>query len=152
MAATTTAPDPTLQGGHALEPVMSLYARVCQAKTLEPGARVGYGGSHVVERATRVLTLAIGYADGLPRAAGNRFAVGLGGRRVPLVGRVSCDLATVDGGPEAPEGVGAAALVFGRADGQSIDVTELAAATGTISYEILVRIGERVPRLSSPEI
>ena len=98
-------------------------------------------------RATRILTLPIGYADGLPRAAGNKLEVGHRGRRVRLVGRVSCDLATVDVGPEAEGEAGDEVLIFGRSRDLEIRVEELAAAVGTISYEVLVRIGDRIPRI-----
>ncbi|MEE9281632.1 MAG: alanine racemase, partial [Myxococcota bacterium] len=56
--------DPTLEGGHALDPVMTLYARACQAKEVPAGTRIGYGGTFEAARATRILTLPIGYADG----------------------------------------------------------------------------------------
>ena len=94
-----------------------------------------------------MLTLPIGYADGLPRSAGNAFSMGLRGERVPLVGRVSMDLCSVDAGPGRGS-VGDEVLVFGRRGGLEIRVEELALATGTLAYEILVRIGPRVPRLS----
>ena len=138
--------DPTLEGGAPLEPVMTLLTRAIHAADLPLGARVGYGGSWAAPRATRVLPLPIGYADGLPRAAGNAFSLGLGGERVPLVGRVSMDLCSVDAGPGSG-GVGDEVLVFGRRAGIEIRVEELARATGTLAYEILARIGPRVPRL-----
>ena len=68
--------EPMLAGGHALEPVMSLFARVCHAKVVGPGTRIGYGGDFVARETSRILTLAIGYADGLPRAVGGRIDVG----------------------------------------------------------------------------
>lgn len=138
--------DPTLEGGTPLEPVMSLLTRAIHAVDLPLGARVGYGGTWAAPWATRVLTLPIGYADGLPRSAGNAFSVGLGGERVPLVGRVSMDLCSVDAGPGSGA-VGDELLVFGRRGGMEIRVEELARATATLAYEILVRIGPRVPRL-----
>lgn len=141
--------DPTLEGGNALEPVMSLFARVCHAKTAPAGAKIGYGGDFVACEASRILTLAIGYADGLPRAVGGRMEVGWRGRRVPLVGRVSCDLATAAvPGTERVE-PGDAVLIFGRSGELAIPVEEVARAAGTISYEILARIGPRVPRITT---
>ncbi len=94
------------------------------------------------------MTLPIGYADGLPRAAGNVFWVGLRGQRVPLVGRISMDLATVcvDSGSIADDLMGEEILIFGRKEGLEIRVEELATAVGTIAYEILVGVGRRVPR------
>jgi alanine racemase len=139
--------DPTLEGGFALEPVMTLCTRVMHQKSVPKGTRIGYGGTFTTSRSTCVLTLPLGYADGLPRATGGRFSVGLRGRRVPLVGRVSMDLATVDAGPELEAEVGEEILVFGRRKDSEIRVEELARAVGTIAYEILVGIGPRVPRV-----
>jgi alanine racemase len=141
--------DPTLEGGHALEPVMSLCARVIHAKTVAAGTPIGYAAEFRAPSRTRILTLAIGYADGLPRAAGGRVSVGVRGRRAPLVGRVSCDLATVAVPPDDPTAPGDVALVFGRREGFAVPVEELAHAVGTISYEVLARIGARVPRLAT---
>ena len=139
--------DPTLEGGHELEPVMTLCSRAIHVQTVPTGTRVGYGGSHVTSGPACIVTLPIGYADGLPRAAGGRFSVGLRGRRVPLVGRVSMDLATLDAGPLDDLEVGEEILIFGRIKDLSIRAEELARAVGTISYEILTGVGPRVKRL-----
>jgi len=139
--------DPTLEGGHPFEPVMSLCARVVHAKNVAAGTPIGYAGAFRAVEATRILTLAVGYADGLPRAAGGRASVAVSGRRAPIVGRVSCDLATVAVPTADPAGPGDVALVFGRRRGFELPVAELASAVGTISYEVLVRIGPRVPRI-----
>ncbi|MEE8557847.1 MAG: alanine racemase [Myxococcota bacterium] len=140
-------PDPTLEGGHGLEGVMTLVTRVIRAKDLPPGSRIGYGGTYVTSVASRILTVPVGYADGLPRSAGGRVELGLGDRLVPLVGRVSMDLATLDAGPGSNAEVGEEVLIFGRRGGLELRVEKIAAATDTISYEILVRVGARVPRV-----
>ncbi|MBW2279645.1 MAG: alanine racemase [Deltaproteobacteria bacterium] len=141
--------DPTPAGGSGLEPVMTVVTRAIHALDLPAGARVGYGGTWKAPRPTRVLTLPIGYADGLPRST-NGFALGLAGRRVPLVGRVSMDLCAVDVGPglgaDRGADAGAELLVFGRRAGLEIRAEELASASDTLAYEIFVRIGPRVPR------
>ncbi len=139
--------DPTFRGEVQLAPVMSFFSRVIRAVDVPAGTRVGYGGGYVTPRATRLLTLPVGYADGLRRSAGGRFAVGVGGRRAPLVGVVSMDLASVDAGPGSPAREGDAVLLFGTDGPLTIRVEELAAAAGTIAYEILVGIGPRVPRV-----
>ncbi len=139
--------DPTLEGGHALEPVMTLVTRVIRAQDVPAGSRVGYGGTYVAPCSTRILTLPIGYADGLPRAAGGSAEVGLRGRCAPLVGRVSMDLAAVDAGPESDVEVGEEVFVFGRRGELTIRVEKIAEATDMIPYEILVRIGGRVRRV-----
>jgi alanine racemase len=139
--------DPTFRGEVELAQVMSLYSRVVRAVDVPAGTQVGYGGAYTTPRATRLLTIPIGYADGLRRAAGGRFAVGLAGRRAPLVGIVSMDSASVDAGPESPAREGDPVLLFGTDGRLSIRVEELAAAAGTIAYEILTGIGPRVPRV-----
>ena len=141
--------EPMLAGGNALEPVMSLFARVCHTKTVRAGTKIGYGGDFVARETSRILTLAIGYADGLPRAVGGKVEVGWRGRRVPLVGRVSCDLATAAVPGAEPAEPGDAVLIFGRSGALEIPVEEVARAAGTISYEILARIGPRVPRIAT---
>jgi alanine racemase len=138
--------DPTLEGDQRLEAVMTVRASVLATKLVPAGSRVGYGGTHVAARPTRLAILAIGYGDGLPRAAGGRFSVGIGAVRAPLVGRVSMDLAAVDVGELAVQ-PGAEALIFGRSDALEIRVEELAAASDRIPYEILVGIGARLPRV-----
>ena len=144
--------DPTFRGEVELEPSMTLVTRVTRAKRVPGGTRVGYGGSYTTSGETWLLTLPIGYADGLPRDAGSRFSVGFAGRRIPLVGRVSMDLSAADAGPpdafdSDKDPVGQEVLIFGRGEGMEIRVEELAAAVGTISYEILSRIGQRVERV-----
>jgi alanine racemase len=140
--------DPTLEGGNALEPVMTLVTHVIRAQDVPAGARIGYGGTYVAPSRTRILTLPIGYADGLPRIVGGRVEVGLRGRLAPLVGRVSMDLAAVDAGPASDVEVGEEVLLFGRRAELTIRVEKIAQAADTIPYEILVRIGSRVPRIS----
>jgi len=138
--------SPSRARGEPLEPVMSLFTRVCHAKDVPAGARIGYGGTWVAPGPARVLTLAIGYADGFPRAAaGHR--VGVRGQLLPLAGRVSCDLICALAAPGSRGEVGEPALIFGRAGPVSIPVDAFADAAGTISYEVLTRIGARIPRI-----
>jgi alanine racemase len=140
--------DPTRQGGLGFEPVMTLRTRVIHAKDVLAGTRIGYGGTFCAPGPTRILTIPVGYADGLPRLASNRYAVGLeGAGRIPLVGRVSMDTATLDAGPDSSADVGDEIVIFGRAGALLVPVEELAAAAETVSYEILSRIGPRVPRV-----
>jgi len=153
--ATAARPGIALYGGAAtrerrepLEPVMSLFARVCHAKDVAAGTRVGYGGTWVAAAPARVLTLSLGYADGFPRAAGSH-RIALRGERLELAGRVSCDLICALAGRASEGEVGEAALIFGRQGELRIPVDELADAAGTISYEILTRIGPRIPRIHS---
>ena len=143
--------DPMLEGGHALEPVMSLFARVCHAKIVAAGTRDRLR-RRLPSRArrARILTLAIGYADGLPRAVGGRIDVGCARARACRWSAASRATSPPRPCPATtPIEPGDAVLIFGRAAGFAIPVDELARAAGTISYEILARIGPRVPRLAT---
>ncbi len=129
-----------------LQPVMTLAARVVAVRNVAAGQSVGYGGEWRASRPTRVATLPLGYADGIPRAVLGRGEVFLAGARRPIVGRVSMDYVGVDVG-DAPVEVGALATVFGRTpEGERVPVEALARAAGTIGYEILTGVGARVPR------
>jgi alanine racemase len=129
-----------------LEPAMTLVTRVVAVRSLKSGDAVGYAALWRAKQPTRVATLAIGYADGLPISASNRGRVWLRGRFLPLVGRVSMDFVCVDAG-DAPVDVGDEAIVFGTAPGVALPVEEVAEAAQTLPYELLVRLGARVPRI-----
>jgi alanine racemase len=133
-------------GVAALEPVMSLRTRVANVRHVRRGDPVGYGATFRAKQRGRVATLPIGYADGVPWSVGNRGHVLLRGRKLRIAGRVSMDLLTLDVG-ELPVEIGDPVLVFGQADGERLPVEELAEAAGTIPYELLVRVGRRVPRV-----
>jgi alanine racemase len=125
---------------------MTLATRVAQLRRVKPGDPVGYGAEFRAPRATRIATLPIGYDDGVPIAASGRGCVLIGGRRVPIAGRVSMDFITIDVG-DVPVEIGADAIVFGGAQGEAVlSVEEAAAAAQTIPYELLVRVGRRVRR------
>ncbi len=136
-------PAPHLEA--RLRPAMTLRTRVAHLRRLRAGAAVGYAALFRAERDTCVATLPVGYADGVPIAASNRGSVLIRGRRLPMIGRVSMDYVTVDAG-DAPVEIGDDAIVFGGDDAGRLPVEEAAAAAGTIAYELLVRVGARVPR------
>jgi alanine racemase len=128
-----------------LHPAMTLRTRVVQVRRVRAGEGVGYSWEFRPRRATQVATLALGYADGVPVATSGRGAVLIRGRRHPIAGRVSMDFVTVDVGEE-PVTIGEEAILFGEGQGAVLPVEEAALAAGTISYELLVRVGSRVPR------
>ena len=138
--------QPSEHAEAALRPVMSLQTRIVHVREVEPGVPVGYAALWRAERRTQVATLPIGYADGLMVSASNRGEVLIGGRRHPLIGRVSMDFVGCDVG-DAPVSIGDEALLFGAGPDGGIPVEELARAAGTIPYELLVRVGRRVPRV-----
>ena len=135
------------EGAARLRPAMSFHARVTQVKTVHGGQSVGYGRAWVAERDTRVASIAAGYADGVQRAQSNRGTVLVGGRRCPIIGRVSMDQLSAD--VSLVEGVraGDEAVLFGRQGSAWLGADEVGAAVGTISYEVLCAVSARVPRL-----
>lgn len=127
-----------------LATVLQLKARISQIRSLAPGETVGYNRRGRIHRNSRIATVTVGYADGLPRLAGNgRYALRVGGKAAPLVGDVCMDMCMIDVThiPEAREG--SEVIVFGR----EADVDELAGAAQTIPYEIFTNISERVKRI-----
>jgi alanine racemase len=129
-----------------LRPVMTLAARVVAIRDVGRGEGVGYGGEWRAQKRTRVATLPLGYADGIPRSVLGRGEVVLAGVRHPIVGRVSMDYIGVEIGDAAVE-VGTVATIFGSTpEGLRVPVETLAAAAGTIGYEMLTNVGARVPR------
>jgi len=129
-----------------LRPVLSLRTRIIYLKTVGPGASLGYGRSFTTTRESRIATLPIGYADGLRRAHSNNGHALVGGRPAPIVGRVSMDLTMIDvtdiPGAEAGDEV----VLIGESEGERILAEDLAAQTGTISYEVVCAISRRIPR------
>ena len=131
----------------APDPVVSVRARVVRVAEMPAGSTLGYGATHRAHSAERWATLAIGYGDGLPRALGNRGYALIAGRRVPIVGRVSMDMtvaniSTLDGVEP-----GDVATLVGRDGPAEISLDEVAALSGTISYEVLTGLSPRLPRV-----
>ena len=135
--------SPFADAADALRPVATLEARVIALRTVPAGQPVGYGGTFTTRRETRVATLGIGYADGVPRALSNRGEVAYQGTRLPIVGRVSMDLLQVDA-TAVGERIEVADWI--EIFGQTVTLDEVADAAGTIGYEMLTGIGTRVER------
>jgi alanine racemase len=129
------------------DPVVSLHARVAHVRDAPAGTTCGYGATYRAGRAERWATLSLGYADGLPRALGNRGSALLGGRRVPIIGRISMDMTVVDISDASGVAVGDVATLVGEDGRDAITVDEVAELAGTISYEILVGFTRRLPRV-----
>ncbi len=123
-----------------LQPVMTLSTRVLSTRRFEQGQTVGYGGTWTCSRATHAAVLACGYGDGYPRYAPNGTPVLAGGRRVPLIGRVSMDTMLVDISDVDNVRVGDEVVLWG--EGLPADV--VATACGTIVYELFCRLTGRV--------
>ncbi len=123
-----------------LKPVMTLCSRVIALRELQPGQSVGYGASWRTPRRSRIATVAAGYADGLSRHLPSGAPVLVDGRRAPLVGRVSMDMITVDVTDLDDVQVGSEVVLWG----EGLPVDEVAAAAGTIAYELLCSVTRRV--------
>lgn len=130
----------------ALRPVLSLRARVAAVRRLAPGEGAGYGLAFTAKRQTRLAVLAVGYADGIPRDFGDRGgAVLLRGTRCPVVGRVCMDQMLVDAtGLPVEAKAGDTATLIGADGGQTLSAEEVARCCGTITNELLARLGPRL--------
>jgi alanine racemase len=139
-------PAPVLAGRVDLRPALSLRARVSHVKTLDAGARVSYGLRYRLDGPSRIATVPIGYADGVPR---NLAAVGgevvVGGARRAVAGTVTMDQLMVDVGDDAVA-VGDEVVLIGRQGDAEVTAQEWADRLGTIAYEIVCGIGPRAPR------
>jgi alanine racemase len=140
---------PPLASTIPVDPVMSLTSRVVAVKGLRPGESVGYGGRFTARQPTTIAVVPAGYADGLDARLSQRGQVLIRGRRVPIVGAVSMDMITVDVTELGDVQPGDEVVLIGRQGTESwqrIDAREMAAAIGTIPYEIVCRIGSRIER------
>lgn len=130
-----------------LRAVMQLEASVAAVRRVPAGTGVSYGFAHRTSRDTTLALVPLGYADGVPRAASNRAEVWIGGRRCPVVGRIAMDQFLVDAG-EAPVKVGDRVVLWGDPSDGVPSAEDWAAAADTIGYEIVTRVGPRVPRVA----
>ncbi len=124
-----------------LLPAMTLESRILAVQEVAPGERVGYGGSFVAEKSTRVGIVACGYADGYPRHAGSGTPILVDAQRTVTVGRVSMDMLACDLSERPQSGVGSRVVLWG----EGLPADEVAAAAGTISYELFCALAARVP-------
>ena len=125
-----------------LQPALSWYSWVGFVKTLEPGREIGYGGTFVMEKLTRVATIPVGYADGYRRSLSNKFYVLIKGQKAPILGRVCMDQLMVDVTDIPGVEIGDKVTLLG--DG--ITAEEMGAAANSFNYETVCAIGKRVPR------
>jgi alanine racemase len=124
-----------------LEPAMTLESRLIAVHALAEGEGVGYGAAFRAPAAMRIGVAACGYADGYPRHAGTGTPVLVAGRRTRTLGRVSMDMLCVDLTALPEAGVGSPVVLWG----EGLPVEEVAAAAGTVSYELLCAVAPRVP-------
>lgn len=136
------------------EPVAAVRARVALVREVPPGTTAGYGATYRARTRERWATVAIGYGDGLPRALVPGGRAILGGRLVPIVGRISMDVTVVRLGAGAPSpgepsaSPGDAVTFIGSAGEAALHLDDVAAQAGTIGYEILTGLSPRLPRVA----
>jgi len=129
-----------------LRPAMTLRARLALVKPIAAGTWVSYGGSWQVQADTIVGLVPVGYGDGIPRSASNRVQVQIADRRCPIIGRVAMDQFVVDLGPEARDRAGDDVWCFGPGDHGEPTADQWAERMDTIGYEVVTRVGARIPR------
>ncbi len=143
-----SAPDfPEHDAAHwRLRPAMTLRTRLIATQQLEPGDTVGYGSSFAAERPMRIGIAACGYADGYPRHAASGAPVLVDGARTTTVGRVSMDMLAVDLSSLPQAGLGSEVTLWGEgAGGTILSIDEVARSAGTIGYELMCALAQRVP-------
>ncbi|MEO8262438.1 MAG: alanine racemase [Pseudolysinimonas sp.] len=132
-----------------LRPVMTLAGSIAAVRRVPAGAGVSYGFTHRTSQPTTLALVPLGYADGVPRAASSRAEVLIGGTRYPVVGRIAMDQFLVDVGDDAVT-VGDEVVLWGDSATGAPSAEEWAAWADTINYEIVTRVGPRVPRVFAP--
>jgi alanine racemase len=135
----------------ALKPVMQLRAKLHLVKNVPAGSAVGYGATAITKAQTKLGVVAMGYADGIPRIA-QGSGVFINGKKAPIIGRVSMDQFVVDLGTDSAAVSGDWVIVFGDGSRGEYTADEWGAASLSINYEIVTRIGPRVPRIYAPHI
>jgi alanine racemase len=133
-------------GDHELRPVLSLHSYVATVKRFKAGMSAGYGRTWMARRETTVVTVPVGYGDGIRRGLSNLGEVLIGGRRHPIAGTVSMDNITVDVG-DNPVTVGDEVTLIGSQGGEGITAEEVARHLDTINYEVTCGVSPRVPRV-----
>lgn len=143
-----SSPFPAMQGAAALGllPVMTLESELIAVREIGPGGAIGYGSSFIAENPMRVGVVACGYADGYPRHAPTGTPVQVAGRRTRTLGRVSMDKICVDlSGLPSTVGVGDTVTLWGGEGAMYLPADEVAAAAGTVAYELFCALATRVP-------
>ena len=140
--------DPYGRKALKVEPVLSLKTRVAQVRELPAGTTLGYGRTWCLNAPTKVATISVGYADGLPLALTNRGFVFIGGKRCKIIGRISMDYTTVDVSGVPNVKPGDEVVCFGKCGKDSITPDDWAALKGTHAYDIICSLGNRVQRIA----
>lgn len=135
-------PDLAEKKDLSLQPIMSLKARITRIHPMSPNEGISYGHTYVADKTTKVATVPVGYADGVPRALSNKIFGELNGKKIKQIGNITMDQMMFDiTGIEAQEGDVISLL------GHDLTIDEWAKITGTINYELTCRLKVRLPRV-----
>ncbi len=130
-----------------LKPAMSLKTKIVYIKDTPPGRSISYGRTFITQKATKIATLPIGYADGYGRNLSNKADVLVKGKRAPIVGKVTMDQTMIDVGHIKGVKIGDEVVLIGKQGREEIRTEKLARLAGTIAYEVVCGISNRVPRI-----
>lgn len=137
-------PDDTFKNKIELKPVMTkLSSKITFLKTVPANFSIGYSRSYITTKETKVGTIPIGYADGFRRCLSNNYEVLVNGKRAPIIGNVCMDSFMIDL-TDIDAKVGDEVIIF---DNENITLEEYASKSGTITYEAMCTISDRVPRV-----
>lgn len=132
-----------------LVPALTWKAIVSEVKIIEKGSKVGYDLTHEVSRPSRIAIIPVGYWHGLPRALSNTGHVLIGGKRAPIIGRISMDMTIVDVTDVPSVRIGSEAVLIGVQGKEALTAQEMAEKAGTINYEVVTRINPLLPRIGA---
>lgn len=130
-----------------IRPVLTLKSAVVHVQEIEPGEKVGYGGTYTAKETTKIATIPIGYADGYPRMLSNRGVVLIKGVRCKIAGNVCMDQLMVEIPKDMQVEAGEEVVLIGKQGDEQIYIEELAQLANTIPYEVFTTFTERVPRI-----
>ena len=140
-------PSDKVKSDFELKPAMQFKTRVTNVKKVAKGSPVSYGGTFVTDKEMTVATIPVGYADGFPRNLGDNAKVIVGGKIVPVLGRICMDQCMIDVTSVNNISVNDEVTVFGKQGDSSIPVESVAEFSSTINYEVLCSVGKRIPRV-----
>jgi len=140
-------PKESFRRNFTLRPVMNLKTRIVHLKDTPPGRSISYGRTYITQKDTKIATIPIGYADGYGRILSNKAEALVRGQFVRVVGMVTMDQTLIDVGHVKEVKVGDEVVLIGRQGGSDIPIEKIAKLSGTIPYEILATITDRVPRI-----
>lgn len=131
----------------SLEPVLSLYSRVVQVKTVKKGTAISYSGTYITDREMKIATISAGYGDGYPRKLSSKGYVLVHGEKVPIIGRICMDQFMVDVSKIETVMIGDKVTLIGKEGFEQITFEDLSYWCGGFNYELACNINMRVPRI-----